>query len=63
MCEVWYGPPGSIELTKINPMTYQIGIPETLRGKLRIKVDMIQDCPTRRRKEETYTINLTLDDE
>jgi len=63
MCDVWYGSPGSIELTKINPLTYQIGIPPSLRGKLKIKVDMVQDCPRRRRKEETYTINLNFDDE
>lgn len=28
-----------------------------------IKVDMVQECPRRRKKEETYTINLRLDDE
>lgn len=66
-------------------MIYQIGIPNSLRGKLKvrltydffitiflieifkchpqIKVDVVQDCPRRRRKEESYTINLRLDDE
>lgn len=40
MCEIWYPPNcGTIEVTKINSLTYQIGIPDSMRGKLRVIIE------------------------